>query len=195
MKHDARFSLLLVLLLSISSALGHAQDSQDDRAGSEFSTSIAAARCQYTAGDPACTGTNASNEGDHTGHANDTIAQFPRRVRPPLRSRRPMRHPGNYAPMWTGGDGRHVLIGALVGFGLGAAIGANGNTDQHPGVTVKAALAVGTIGGLLGAAIGASVPSFYARNLRHRAPWHEKQPDEEEDHVASRSEPAKSSGN
>jgi hypothetical protein len=64
-------------------------------------------------------------------------------------------------------------------FGLGAAIGAKGNTDQHPGVGVKAAFAFGTIGGLLGAAVGATVPSFQARNLRRHGPWpHDPEPDE-----------------
>lgn len=37
-----------------------------------------------------------------------------------------------YGGMWRQrGNGRHALIGALFGFGVGAAIGAKGNQDPH----------------------------------------------------------------
>jgi len=77
-------------------------------------------------------------------------------------------------------NGRHVAIGALIGFGLGAALGAKGNTDQHPGVGVKAALLVGGVGALLGAAIGSGAHSFHALSRHRRTPW----PDEEDEDAA-----------
>jgi hypothetical protein len=62
-----------------------------------------------------------------------------------------------YGGMWRqGGNGRHVLIGALIGFGLGAAIGAKGNQDPHS--RVLAPVLFGGAGALIGAAIGASHP-------------------------------------
>lgn len=53
---------------------------------------------------------------------------------------------------------RHALIGAIVGFGIGAAIGAKGNQDQHDRARVGAPLLGGGIGALIGAAIGAGHP-------------------------------------
>ena len=51
---------------------------------------------------------------------------------------------------------RHALIGALVGLGVGAAIGAKGNQDPH--ARVVAPVLFGGAGALIGAAIGASHP-------------------------------------
>jgi hypothetical protein len=72
----------------------------------------------------------------------------------------------------------HVAIGFLIGFTLGAV---------HPNDnTVRGHVALGLIGGLMGAVIGAGIPSFH---LHHSAdPWPD---DEEEDEVASRSKVAK----
>jgi hypothetical protein len=53
-------------------------------------------------------------------------------------------------------NGRHVLIGALIGFGLGAALGAKGN--QNPHSRVLAPVLFGGAGALIGAGIGASHP-------------------------------------
>lgn len=62
-----------------------------------------------------------------------------------------------YAGMWRQrGNRRHALIGALVGFGLGAAIGAKGNKDPH--ARASAPVLFGSAGALIGAAIGASHP-------------------------------------
>ena len=54
------------------------------------------------------------------------------------------------------GNGRHALIGALIGFGIGAALGAKGNQDPH--ARVVAPVLFGGAGGLIGAAVGASHP-------------------------------------
>jgi hypothetical protein len=54
------------------------------------------------------------------------------------------------------GNGRHALIGALIGFGIGAALGAKGNQDPH--ARVVAPVLFGGAGALIGAAVGASHP-------------------------------------
>jgi len=59
--------------------------------------------------------------------------------------------------MWRQqGNGRHALIGALIGFGIGAALGAKGNRDPH--ARVVAPILFGGAGALIGAAVGASHP-------------------------------------
>jgi hypothetical protein len=76
----------------------------------------------------------------------------------------PLVHPGiryprgrGYGGMWRQrGNGRHALIGALIGFGVGAAIGAKGNQDPH--ARVIAPVLFGGAGALFGGAIGASHP-------------------------------------
>lgn len=54
------------------------------------------------------------------------------------------------------GNRRRALIGALLGFGVGAAIGATGNKDPH--ARVVAPVLFGGAGALIGAAIGTSNP-------------------------------------
>jgi hypothetical protein len=56
------------------------------------------------------------------------------------------------------GNGRHALIGAVIGFGLGAAIGAKGNQDQHTRARIAVPVLFGGAGALIGAAIGANHP-------------------------------------
>jgi len=75
-----------------------------------------------------------------------------------------------YPGMWMPeGSGRHAVIGAVVGFGLGAALGAKANTDQHAGATARASVLFGSFGALLGAVAGHGFPSLQARN-RRRSP-------------------------
>ena len=62
-------------------------------------------------------------------------------------------------------SGRHAAIGALVGFGLGAAVGAKGTGGA------RATLTFGVLGGLLGAAFGCMTPSFHVRSPYRRGPW------------------------
>ena len=79
--------------------------------------------------------------------------------------------------MWMSrGSPGHALIGALIGFGLGAAVCAKGNAGA------RATLAIGTVGAGIGAAIGFSIPSFTGRSVYRRG-W----PDDDEE--ASRSKP------
>jgi hypothetical protein len=92
-----------------------------------------------------------------------TLSELARRSSAPVVSPR-IRHPRGwgydgrrYGGMWRQpGNGRHALIGAIIGFGLGAAIGAKGNQDPH--ARVVAPVLAGGAGALIGAAIGASLP-------------------------------------
>ena len=63
---------------------------------------------------------------------------------------------------------KHALIGGLIGFGLGAALGVKGNQDQHAGAAAGAAVLVGLFGGVIGTAIGAAVPDSGGRPFRSR---------------------------
>jgi hypothetical protein len=98
----------------------------------------------------------------------ETLAQLARR-RPGAQYPSRGGYPGRgYPSAWnSAGNARHTLIGLAIGFGLGAALGAKGNKDQHPGAEVRAAVLFGAFGGLIGAAIGHGAPPFYARNGRH----------------------------
>ena len=164
MKHKSLFlsGLILVTLSAVAQSTGFL-DPKD------VPTSIAAARCQYAQTDEACV------------NAGPTLAQIPRPIPgPPMHPPRPpMRYPrGGYPGPWFEPNGRHAAIGALIGFTVGAI---------HPNDgTVRGHMALGLIGGLLGAAIGAGSPSFHARNHYRHGPW----PDEE-DEVASGSKSAK----
>ena len=95
----------------------------------------------------------------------DTIAQIPSRT-PGPRAARPMGYPpAPYPARWAGRpSGGHVLIGALIGFGMGAAIAAKGRANAG-GV-----LALGAICGAVGGGLGASVPAFPPAYL-YRGPW------------------------
>jgi hypothetical protein len=85
---------------------------------------------------------------------------------PELAQRRPVplvppqiRYPRarSYRGMWRQrGNRRHALIGALIGFGLGAALGSKGNQDPHAGIV--APVLFGSAGALIGGAMGASRP-------------------------------------
>ena len=87
-----------------------------------------------------------------------TLSEFAQR-RPVSLAPRGIRYPRGrgYGGMWRQrGNGRHALIGALIGFGVGAAIGAKGNQDPH--ARVVAPVLFGGAGALIGAGIGASHP-------------------------------------
>ena len=59
---------------------------------------------------------------------------------------------------WQPRNRRHALIGALIGFGIGAALGAKGNRDQHTSARIAAPILVGGVGAMIGAAVGSSIP-------------------------------------
>jgi hypothetical protein len=130
-------------------------ESQDLAAGDDIAAAdrIAAARSQYMPPADGSAGTNAPV----------TVAQFPRRRPGPPYSRVPGYPRPTYPGMWMGEpSGRHALIGAIIGGGLGVAVAAKGNAG------VRASLAIGTLGAGLGAAMGLSIPSFPSRNMYRR---------------------------
>jgi hypothetical protein len=144
--------------------------SQDLEPGDDIAAAnrIAAARSPYTLPEDVSAGTN----------ARVTLAQFPRRrAGPPFAQGRGYPRP-TYPGMWMGEhSGRHAVIGALIGLGVGVAVCAKGNAD------VRATLAISTLGAGIGAAMGFSIPSFPSRNM-HRRGW----PDDDEE--ASVAKPA-----
>jgi hypothetical protein len=98
-----------------------------------------------------------------TGNAPVTVAQFPRRRPGPPYSRGLGYPRPSYPGMWMGQpSGRHALIGAIIGGGLGVAVAAKGNAG------VSASFAIGGLGAALGAAMGLSIPSFPSRNMYRR---------------------------
>jgi len=112
---------------------------------------IAAARIQYTRSEDAATPTNES----------ETPPQFPTRRRGPMSPRGAYPRPA-YPGMWRSDhSGRHGLIGALVGFGIGAAVGAKGG--------VPVSMIFGAVGAGIGAAIGSGTHPLPARGRYWRA--------------------------
>ncbi len=80
---------------------------------------------------------------------------------PMPRRRYPERYPDDEDPRYLyprTHRGRHALIGAIIGFGIGAALGAKANKDQHTQARVGAPLLFGAVGALIGAAVGANHP-------------------------------------
>ncbi len=185
MKHKEGFPFLFVVLLLASSALAQSGDSQTTN---DLPHQVALARCAYNETDEVCASVDHPSPAAADASNDTTLAQVPRRIPgPPVQPRRPpMGRPrGAYPGVWMEeGSGRHAAVGALIGFGLGAALGAHANKDQHPGVGVRAAFLVGTIGAVLGAAVGYGTPTFYARSPHRRGPW------ADEDEQASRPKPA-----
>lgn len=170
MKRNPGISVFLTLILPLSLAVAQTPASERDGSENNVSSSITAARCQYTPDDPACAGSNDLGPAG-TDEDRDTLAQLPHRAGPRMRPRGPSQYPRSYPRTWGAGDRRHVVIGAALGLGLGAAIGAKAGARQPADVAVKTSLGVGAIGSLIGAAIGAGVPAYRARNQRMRGPW------------------------
>lgn len=169
MRNLRAVSSLLLLMVALLGANALAQ-TDNPQAPNELSSSIAAARCQYTSSDHAWPGARDSARARREAN-DDTLAQLPRRgPGPASRPRGPMGRPG-YPGMWRSEpSARHALIGAVIGAGLGWAVAAKGNAS------VRATLGIATVGAGLGAAIGLTVPSFPSRNPHWRR-W----PDDDEE--------------
>jgi hypothetical protein len=131
MKHTERtplLILLLALLIPVSSALAQITDDQNvAEKSSPGNDPISAARSSYTS--------NAKLEGTPRG-ADDpldlNLAQLPRN--PPAPPPRPPRGyaPESYQTHWMDhGSPRHALIGALIGFGVGAALAAKADKTSN----------------------------------------------------------------
>lgn len=134
-----RKQVFLAVLLMASSALAQTKGSS---AGA-----VAEARCAYMR----CASAAENHDGKWGG--DQTLAQMQRRSRAPM-GRPPMRG-ASYPQQWVSGPSpAHALIGALIGFGFGAAIAAKGHNDAGN------VLAFGALGAGIGAGIGLSIPAF-----------------------------------
>jgi hypothetical protein len=178
MKHNNGLPFLLGLLLLASSALAQTADSAPTNdvpndLAKNLPKQVVAARCAYTQAEKACAGAaNSPNPADAGG--SPTLAQLPRRMGP----MGPPMGRAAYPGMWISRPSpAHVLIGAAFGFAIGAGFGSQGNAS------VRQSLGVGALFGLIGAGIGAGIPSFPSPRY-HRRDW----PDDDEE--ASRSKPA-----
>lgn len=145
--------LLLAVLLPSMAALA-----QSSTPPERPSPQVTQAHCQYTPNDPACQHARQTNPG-------------PGQCRPP--SPCPIRccrygYPPPRPPfLWEPGNGTHATAGALVGLGLGAALGASkdGNADSR----LAGALVIGGLGALIGAAVGHGIPARPSH--RHHPAW------------------------
>ena len=165
-------------------AMAQTTEPQDPQDADNLTTTIAAARCQYTPADAACRPATGSTQ--TVGDENSEVAQAGRMPRRPP-GRRPMAYPARY-PRYGEISGRRVAIGAAIGLGLGAAIGAKVGSNQPSGTAIKASFFFGGFGALIGAGIG-SMPPFQARNRQHRDPWRHRNQDEEDEVASKRANP------
>jgi hypothetical protein len=157
MKRLQTLASLLTPLLLVSSVLAQAGDQEvADQVANQ--AEITAARSRYLQTE------------DLSGGPSDRQA-YPQSRRPSPQSSLPPRTgypPRGYPARWSGGSPKHAAIGALIGFGLGAALGAKFNTDHHDGAGVKAALLFGTFGALIGATVGNSFGPMHHRAVYRR---------------------------
>lgn len=166
-------SLLFSFLIVLSAA---AQNSDGPTTNERpLPDQIAAARRQYT------------ETTDVSSDPNDgkALAQLP--GRPPLMPRHGY-YQSRYQNSWAGpGDVVHPLIGAAIGFGFGAAIGAlgaiHGHTPVGSGVFIGGSL-FGFIGGAIGASHGGLPSSMHRRRIY--SPWRDE---DEESRLRSPSKP------
>ena len=78
-------------------------------------------------------------------------------------------------------NGRGTGIGALIGGGLGVAIGIRVNTDNHARAQIGAPLIIGGLGALVGAVAGGNWPAGHSWRSRRHHGW-----PEDDDENASR---------
>jgi hypothetical protein len=167
MKHTKRIPLLILLLAAImpaSSALAQTTDYQkdDEKTVAEPSPTdglISAARSSNRSDAKAEDTPRNSHDG-----LDVNLAQLSQR-RPAPGPQRGYR-PESYETHWMDrGSGRHALIGAMIGFGVGAALAAKANKGSSPGAAI---VLIGGAGALIGAAVGANHggPGRFAHHRR-----------------------------
>jgi hypothetical protein len=156
MKNTKIFSPLMWLLLLGSVALaqaGNADVPETPQPQESATAKIEAAKVEATKIEPTAeTTAGASSEGRLISQARRYAQLHPGRMQPPgqaYRSRSPM--PG-LSP-----------LGALIGFGAGAALGASKSQDQSASARAVIGLFAGGIGALIGGAIGTAPPFWHSR--------------------------------
>ena len=171
MTHTRKSSFLLASVLLASVAFGQTRDSgaANSAAGDE---GISAARNQYTQ-----TAEVSPDAKD------DTVAQLARRgPRTPFPPQRGYPRGTYQTPWMEHGNAGPAVIGAVIGFGVGAAIGACGS--DRSGTTLGGRVIIGgTILAVIGGAIGGAHPWPHARRA-YRPSWPE---DDQESHLRSHS--------
>lgn len=153
---------VLALLLAASTALGQNAQSQtsSEPLKLELPEREETAHCAYAPTDTICEA-NAPSGNAPADH--DTLAQLPGHMPPPPSHLHEAPMGGPYRGSLAGApDGRHVLIGAAIGFGLGAAAGSKSG--------VRASFGIGALFGFIGAGIGAGIQSF-PHPSRYRRRW------------------------
>ena len=126
---------------------------------------LSAARCQYTPAEKICGAPAPRCQGvDHRPGS----PTFPRAALRQCTMAAP--RPSYPPPFLQFDDGHHAAIGAMIGFGIGAAAGATAKTDS--GGRVVAALFGGGLGALFGAAVGHAIAPFHGHHY-HRDPWYD----------------------
>lgn len=156
-------SLFVSLLIVWSAA---AQNSDGPATEPPLPDEIVAARSQYTK----------TTEISSDATDGKLLAQLPH-GRPPMMPRHGY-YRGSYQNPWIGsGSAGHALIGAAIGLGFGATLGAlgamHGHTPVGSGVLIGGSL-FGFIGGAIGASHGGLPPSMHRRRIY--SPW----PDDDE---------------
>ena len=151
---------LLLLAVPIACAAASAQSSGDS--SEQPSSRVSQAHCQYAPDDPACGNRKqppppGSGTGKCPHPAPCPSACCPYEYPPPPHP------PSPFQPE----NGTHAAAGALIGLGMGAALGASkdGNADSR----LAGAFVIGGLGALIGSVIGHGVPARHWH--RHRPDW------------------------
>ena len=171
MKHIKKSFFLLAPVLLASVALAQTRDAQVANSASE-ENSIAAARSQYT-----------QTSDIPPDPSNTTLAQLhrggPGRPFPPQRG-----YPrGAYQTPWMDhGNAGHIFIGAAIGFGVGAALGATGSARN--GTPVSGGIVIGgglfaLLGGCVGKAVG-DLQGLHFASAHHRGIHRPSSPEDDE---------------
>ena len=161
-------------------SIAMAQTTEAQRTDSETETekdarninTVAAARSQYT--QIADISPDASNP---------TLAQLRGGPVHPFPSQRPYPR-GTYQTPWTDhGNAGHVLIGAAIGFGIGAALGAS--NSSRDGTPVASGIVIGgglfaLLGGCVGKAVG-DLQSLHFASARHRGTYRPSAPEDDQE--------------
>jgi hypothetical protein len=151
MKHTKYVPFLLALLLAASTAFAQTEDPRASAPPQE-GAEISAARSPYTQ----------TADISHEDNDSKTLAQLPRRGSGMPLPHRGYPQPESYRSRWMDrGSAGHAVIGAAIGFTLGAILGAKANKNPQPGTTAGAVVIFGGFGALIGGFIGGAHAGSY----------------------------------